>query len=93
MLGWLVASAPWIVGGVVGGTRRLVWWAIAAVLDMTGTWLAHPIPGRVLRSENIEFDATHLLQRCRLFLLIALGEVVVTTAPPLLRYRAGRWPF
>jgi len=80
MLGWLVASAPlWVVGGVGGGTWRLVWWAIAAVLDMTGTWLAHPIPGRVFRSENIEFDAAHLVERCRLFLLIALGEVVVTT--------------
>lgn len=80
MLGWLIASAPrWIVGAAADSTWRLLWWAIAASLDMIGTWLAHPVPGRILRSENIEFDAAHLVERCRLFLIIALGEVVVTT--------------
>jgi low temperature requirement protein LtrA len=80
MLGWIVASAPlWIAGAGVAPGPRLLWWAIAAGIDLVGTWLAHPVPGRVLRSENVAFDAGHLVERCRLFLIIALGEAVLTT--------------
>jgi low temperature requirement protein LtrA len=89
MLLWIVVSAPfWIVGAVSEPRSRLAWWAGAAALDLLGTWLAHPLPGRVLRSEHMEFDAAHLVERCRLFLIIALGEAVLTTgtaiaaAPP-----------
>ena len=57
---------------------RVLWWALAAGIDQIGRWLAHPIPGRRLRSENVKFDADHMLERCRMFLLIALGETVVT---------------
>jgi low temperature requirement protein LtrA len=78
--GWAAVSAPfWLLGAAVDRDQRLAWWALAAVIDLTGTCLAHPFPGRVLRSENIEFDAAHLIERCRLFLIIALGEVVLAT--------------
>jgi low temperature requirement protein LtrA len=77
---WLIATAPlWIVGAAVSPEAGLVWWVLAAGLDTIGRWLAHPIPGRRLQSENIPFDAGHMLERCRLFLLIALGETVFTT--------------
>lgn len=46
---------------------------------MIGRWPAHPISGRRLQSENVPFDANHMLERCRLFLLIALGETVLRT--------------
>jgi Bacterial low temperature requirement A protein (LtrA) len=59
--------------------KPLVWWVLAAGIDQIGRWLAHPIPGRRLHSENIEFDADHMLERCRVFLIIALGETVFTT--------------
>src|SRR5207249_535684 len=32
-----------------------------------------------LRSENVGFAGGHMLERCRLFLIIALGETVLTT--------------
>ncbi len=77
---WLIATTPlWIVGAAVNAEARLLWWALAAGIDMAGRWLAHPIPGRRLQSENVPFDADHMLERCRLFLLIALGETVFTT--------------
>jgi low temperature requirement protein LtrA len=77
---WLIATTPlWIAGSAVSPEARVLWWASAAGLDMIGRWLAHPIPGRRLRSENVAFDADHMLERCRMFLLIALGETVVTT--------------
>ncbi len=77
MLVWIVASAPlWVAGAAARSGTRLLWWVVAPAIDLLGTWLAHPIPGRVLHSENIDFDAAHLVERCRLFLIIALGEAL-----------------
>jgi low temperature requirement protein LtrA len=77
---WLIATTPlWIAGAALSAEDRLLYWAIAAGVDQIGRWLAHPIPGRRLHSENVQFDAGHMLERCRLFLIIALGETVLTT--------------
>jgi low temperature requirement protein LtrA len=76
---WLMVSAPlWIVGAVVGPGPRLWWWAAAALVDLTGTWFAHPLPGRTLSSRELAFDADHMLERLRLFFIILLGETVLT---------------
>ncbi|MEU1228816.1 low temperature requirement protein A [Streptomyces sp. NPDC005828] len=76
---WLALSAPlWIVGAAVGSGPRLWWWAAAALVDLTGTWLAHPLPGRTLSSRELAFDADHMLERLRLFFIILLGETVLT---------------
>jgi len=87
---WLIPTTfLWVVGAVVNPEPRLLWWALAAVIDQIGRWFAHPVPGRRLRSENVPFDAEHVLERCRLFLIIALGETVFTLARQLsqsLRY-------
>lgn len=81
---WLIAISPlWLLGAAAPPGSRLVWWALAAGIDLVGASLAHPIPGRRLQSENLEFDADHMLERCRLFLLIALGETVFTTGVAL----------
>ena len=83
MLGWIVASAPlWLIGAAEE-TTRLWWWSAAAVIDLIGTWFAHPVPGRVLHSRDVAFDADHMIERCRLFLIIALGETVLTTGTAL----------
>lgn len=77
---WFVAIMPlWMAGAAADPSFRLVWWTFAAGLELTGTWLAHPVPGRRLQSENVPFDADHMMERCRLFLIIALGETVLTT--------------
>ncbi|MFE0699648.1 low temperature requirement protein A [Streptomyces sp. NPDC058872] len=76
---WMVLSAPlWIVGAAVGSGPRLWWWAAAALIDLTGTWLAHPLPGRTLSGRELAFDAKHMLERLRLFFIILLGETVLT---------------
>ena len=77
---WVIATTPlWIAGAAMSPEARVLWWALAAGIDQIGRWLAHPIPGRRLRSENVAFDADHMLERCRLFLLVALGETVFNT--------------
>ena len=86
---WVIATTPlWIAGAAVNAEARLLWWALAVGIDQMGRWLAHPVPGRRLRSENVEFDAAHMLERCRLFLLIALGETALTTGMADRRERA-----
>jgi low temperature requirement protein LtrA len=80
LLCWILATAPlWIAGANSDPASRLLWWAGAAAIDLAGTWLAHALPGRILRSEHVEFDANHMLERCRLFLIIALGESVLSS--------------
>ncbi|GHB73441.1 hypothetical protein GCM10010377_74850 [Streptomyces viridiviolaceus] len=56
---WTAVSAPlWVTGAAVSPGPRLWWWAAAPLIDLTGTWLAHPLPGRVLRSAHLAFDAS-----------------------------------
>lgn len=75
---WSLATAPlWLAGAAVNPEARLACWAVATGIDLMGRWLAHPIPGRRLRSENVAFDADHMMERGRLFLIIALGETVL----------------
>ena len=80
VLVWFLLTTPlWITGAARNPQTRVLWWGVAAGLELIATWFAHPIPGRRLQSENVAFDADHMLERCRLFLLIALGETVLTT--------------
>lgn len=80
VLYWMLLSMPlWVIGAVLPSGARLGWWAAAAALDLAGTWSAHPWPGRRLESDHVEFDAEHMLERLRLFMIIALGEVILLT--------------
>jgi low temperature requirement protein LtrA len=80
VLVWFGVTAPlWLVGGVVAPHARLWWWGGAALIDLAGTWLAHPLPRRAMHSDRLPFDAPHMVERLRLFLIIALGEAVLTT--------------
>ena len=80
LLVWLLPTTPlWVAGALADPDARLGWWALATLIDQLGRWLSHPVPGRRLHSENIPFDADHMLERNRLFLIIALGETVLTT--------------
>ncbi|SFW79918.1 low temperature requirement protein A [Amycolatopsis australiensis] len=75
---WFAVSTPlWVVGAAADPETRLWWWAAAALVDLAGTWTAHPFPGRTTATERIEFDARHMLERMRLFLIILLGETVL----------------
>ncbi|MFB6892408.1 low temperature requirement protein A [Kitasatospora sp. NPDC056327] len=76
---WAALSVPlWVAGAAVGPGPRLFWWALAAAVDMTGVWLAHPLPGNVLGSRELAFDAEHMVERIRLFIILQLGETVLT---------------
>jgi low temperature requirement protein LtrA len=79
-LAWELATVPlWIAGIAVDGDARLALWALAVAITYGGVIAGHPLPGR---RSPFSFDsqiyAEHLLERFRLFFLIALGETVLS---------------
>ncbi|MEV0639071.1 low temperature requirement protein A [Streptomyces sp. NPDC050619] len=84
VLVWFTAAAPfWLTGAAADGGARLVWWAAATLIELAGTWTAHPLPGRRLDSRQVGFAGRHLLERGRLFMIIAFGEAILTTGTAL----------
>ncbi|MER5534837.1 low temperature requirement protein A [Streptomyces mirabilis] len=84
VLVWFVGAAPlWLIGAAVDGGARLTWWAAAILVELAGTWAAHPLPGRRLDSREVAFAGGHLLERGRLFMIIAFGETIMTTGTAL----------
>jgi len=56
---WVAVSAPfWVAGAALEPGSRLWCWAVATFIDLLGTSTAHPMPGRVTRTERLPFDAT-----------------------------------
>ena len=76
----LVTGALWIAGAIADGDARLVLWGIAVIATHAGVWTVHWLPGRGQRIdlEHTEIAAEHLIERLRLFFIIALGETVLT---------------
>lgn len=69
----------WVAGIFAEGDVRLTIWAIAVLATYGGVIAGHPLPGhRSPFSSDSQIYAAHLLERFRLFFLIALGETVLT---------------
>jgi len=87
MIVWAAVSAvPWVLGAAGGPGRRLYWWLAAVLIDVVGMWSGHPVPGRRRRDfSEVRFDVEHQVERCRLFLIICLGEGVLTTGRSIAR--------
>jgi low temperature requirement protein LtrA len=80
MLVWLVIAACfWIAGALSGPEARLGFWAVAALCEylspMTG--FALPIIGRS-RTSDWTIEGGHLAERCQLFVIVALGETILS---------------
>lgn len=77
---WEIGTAPlWITGIATGSDARLVLWGAATLITYGGVIAGHPLPGRKSPfSSDSQIYAEHLLERFRLFFLIALGETVLT---------------
>ena len=69
----------WVAGAIADGDARLVLWGLAVVASYGGVAVLHWLPGRGRRLDlaHLEVAAGHLIERYRLFFIIALGETVL----------------
>jgi low temperature requirement protein LtrA len=76
----LLAGVLWVAGAIAAGDARLVLWGLATATAYAGGWALHWLPGRGRRVdlEHSEIAGGHLVERFRLFFIIALGETVLT---------------
>jgi low temperature requirement protein LtrA len=77
----LLVGGLWVAGAIAEGDARLALWALAVVATQGGAWALHWLPGRGRRVDlaHSEVAPGHLIERFRLFFIIALGETVLTT--------------
>ena len=76
----LLAGVLWVAGAIADGDARLVLWGLAVAAAYAGVWTLHWLPGRGRRIDlaHTEIAGGHLVERFRLFFIIALGETVLT---------------
>jgi low temperature requirement protein LtrA len=81
LLAWSVASgALWVLGALVGEDRRILFWLPAFALDLLAPLAGYWLPGRGrAATSDYDIEAGHFTERCRLFVMIALGESIVVT--------------
>ena len=77
----LLTGVLWVAGAIADGDARLVLWGLAVVATHVGVSILHWLPGRGRRIDigHTDIAGGHLVERFRLFFIIALGETVLTT--------------
>jgi len=75
----LLTGFLWVAGAIADGDARLVLWGLAVVATHVGVSSLHWLPGRGRRIDiaHTEIAGGHLVERFRLFFIIALGETVI----------------
>ena len=73
-----VSAVPWLVGAYADGAARGALWALAVVVELTVAFIGFATPG-LGRSQTSEWTIAgeHLIERCNLFLILALGESIL----------------
>ena len=81
VLSWYVVSGPlWIMGGLLEGEARYVLWGLALSVDVCGPVVGFWTPGLGrTRTGEWTIEGAHFAERCRLFIIIALGESLLVT--------------
>jgi len=75
-----VAGALWLGGAALDGDERLVLWIPALALELAAPAAGYWLPGRGrAATSDYDIEGTHFAERCRLFIIIALGESIVVT--------------
>lgn len=75
-----VASLIWIAGAVSAPEERITFWSLALVIEYLGPVVRYWVPGAgAAPRETLDINGEHLAERCALFVIIALGETILTT--------------
>jgi low temperature requirement protein LtrA len=81
ILAWFAIPAVlWVAGGLLEGEARYVLWTIAVALEYAGPVAGFWTPG-LGRSTTADWtvEGGHFAERCRLFVILALGESILVT--------------
>ena len=71
---------PWIVGALAHGTARLSLWTLAVVLSFLPSWTDFWVPKLgAVKIASWKIGEEHLSERYRQFLIIALGETILSS--------------
>lgn len=75
-----VSSLLWIAGGLADQQQRIIFWSVALVIEYLGPAIRFWVPGLgAAPPETLDIKAEHMAERCALFVIIALGETILTT--------------
>ena len=76
----LFAGVLWVAGAFAEGDARIVLWGLAVATTYVGVSSLHWLPGRgrAIDLGHTGIAGGHLVERFRLFFIIALGETVLT---------------
>jgi low temperature requirement protein LtrA len=88
----LVPGVFWIAGGIANGSTREALWLVAVILDVLGPIVYFYTPGLGRSTiEDWNIDGFHIAERCRLFMIVALGESILVTGATFgeMDYSAG----
>lgn len=85
MLGWLLISAVfWIGGGFAQPSLRLALWGVAVVCEYVAPMVGFALPGLGRsRTSDWTVEGGHMAERCQLFVIVALGESLLATGGTL----------
>ncbi|MDA0633444.1 low temperature requirement protein A [Nonomuraea sp. MCN248] len=81
VLAWhSISGVLWIGGALAGGTAQAALWVVALLLEYAAPWHGYRMPflGRATTADWT-IDADHMAERCRLFVILALGESILVT--------------
>jgi low temperature requirement protein LtrA len=81
ILAWFAMPAVlWVAGGLLEGEVRYALWAIALVLEYAGPVTGFWTPGLgCSTTADWTVEGGHFAERCRLFVILALGESILVT--------------
>ena len=81
MLGWLLISAVfWIAGGLLEREWRIALWLLAAACEYVSPMWGFALPGMGRsRTSDWTIEGGHLVERCGLFVIVALGETLLAS--------------
>ncbi|KDE19262.1 membrane protein [Acetobacter aceti 1023] len=86
----MISGACWIAGAFYPAHERLAFWSAAVLCEyispMFGFWL--PFLGRS-HTSDWTISGSHLVERCQLFVMVALGETIMASG--LSMARAAQW--
>jgi low temperature requirement protein LtrA len=78
---WSVGSGVlWLAGAALDGDQRLLLWIPALALELAAPAAGYWLPGRGrAATSDYDIEGMHFVERCEVFIIIALGESIVVT--------------